>query len=164
MGTLFGAVPCNVLRGELAIKIPDKPCKDGHNYQTVYTDQSATFYDEDEHSEVAPLLGNQALLAAGVKSNEEWYHLFVTDKLHWGSTLRVNDAVQVSLKHVQPTDTEATLKATAEIQYIGPVKGDPGVTFGIEIVVNMLCYYSCSCCVFMIKLFPGSMLLWPRYN
>ena len=136
MGALFGS-DCNVLRGELVIRIPEKPHKEGqppHNYQTVYTDQPATFYDE---TNISPLLGNQPLLLAAVKSNEERYQLFVSGKMDWGSTLKINDPVQVSLKHPQPSDTAATLKATAVIHYVGPVTGVNGIMFGIEIVVSV---------------------------
>ena len=133
MGALFRS-DCNVLRGELVIKIPEKPHKDGqppHNYQT---DQPATFYDE---TDVAPLLGTDQHLLAAVKSNEERYQLFVSGKMEWGSTLKINDPVQVSLKHPQPSDTAATLKATAVIHYVGPVTGVNGIMFGIEIVVSV---------------------------
>ena len=132
VGTLFGPPICNILRGELAIRIPEKPRKDGqpHNYQTVYTDQQATFYDNDENSAVAPLLDKQHLLLASVKSNEARYRLFVAGQLDWGSNLKINDPVQVSLGHSQ---------ATAVIQYVGPVKGLQGITFGVEIVVSWYC-------------------------
>ena len=137
VGTLFGAIPCNVLRGELAIKIPEKPYKDGqpHNYQTVYTDQQATFYDGNENSSVAPLLDKQHLLLAGVKSRGARYQIFVTDKLDWGSSLKINDVVQVSLRH-QATYAGGTIKSTAVIQYVGPVKGVQGIIFGVEIIVS----------------------------
>ena len=140
MGTLFGAPPCNVLRGELAVKIPEKARNDGkppHNYQTVYTDQPpATFYDSNDESDIAPLFGEQYLLLAGVKSKEDRYKLFVNGTLDWGITLKINDAVQVSLNNLQAADTESTPKTTAVIQYVGPMKGEVGIMFGIEIVVS----------------------------
>ena len=138
MGALFGSIPCNVLRGELATKVPEKSAAGQQQmYQTVYSDQSATFYDSDEDSAVAPLLGNQALLLAGVKSREERYKLFITaGKLEWGSSLKLNDAVLVSLNHLQAADNDATLKTTAVIQYVGPIKGENGIKFGVEIVVS----------------------------
>ena len=141
VGTLFGATTCNILRGELAIKIPEKPRKDGqpHNYQTVYTDQQATFYDDDENSAIAPLLDKTHLLLAGVKSNDARYQIFVTGQLDWGSNLKINDPVQVSLSHPQATDTGGTIKSTAVIQYVGPVKGLQGITFGVEILVSWYC-------------------------
>ena len=160
---LFGDAPCNVLRGELAIKIPEKPRIDGqpHNYQTVYTDQQATFYDENENSAVAPLFNKQHLLLAGVKSNDARYQIFVTGKLEWGSSLKINDPVQVSLKIPQATDTGGTIKSTAVIQYIGPVKGLQGITFGVEIVVS--CIVPCDVCVLSVTT-TGSTLLWTRYH
>ena len=140
MGTLFGAPPCNVLRGELAVKIPEKSRNDGkppHNYQTVYTDQPpATFYDSNDESDIAPLFGEQHLLLAGVKSKVERYHLFLNESVDWGITLKINNPVQVSLNNLQPADTEVIPKATAVIQYVGPVKGEVGIMFGIEIVVS----------------------------
>ena len=139
MDILFGSPPCNVLRGELAVKIPEKARKDGrppHNYQTVYTDQPATFYDIYDESDIAPLFGEQYLLLAGVKSKEERYHLFVNGSLDWGTSLKINDAVEVSLNHLQAADTESTPKTTAVIQYVGHVKGEVGIMFGIEIVVS----------------------------
>ena len=138
INALFGPATYNVLRGELAIKKLRKddhqPCK----YQTVYTDQQATFYDDDENSAVAPLLGKHLLLA-GVKSNEARYQIFVTGQLDWGSNLKINDVVQVSLKHRQATDTGGTIKSTALIQYVGAVKGLQGITFGVEILVSSYC-------------------------
>ena len=139
MGALFGGVPCNVLRGELATRVPEKSTagQQQQMYQTVYSEQPATFYDSDQDSAVAFLLGNQALLLAGVKSREERYQLFITaGKLEWGSSLKLNDAVLVSLHHPQATDNDATLKTTAVIQYVGPVKGEKGIMFGVEIVVS----------------------------
>ena len=140
MGTLFGSPPCNVLRGELAVKIPEKSRNDGkppHNYQTVYTDQPpATFYDSNDESDIAPLFGEQYLLLAGVKSRQERYHLFVNGTLDWGTSLKINDAVLVSLNNIQAADTESTPKTTAVIHYVGPVKGEAGIMFGIEIVVS----------------------------
>ena len=139
--TFFGASPCNILRGELAIKIPEKPRKDGqpHNYQTVYTDQQATFYDDDENSAVAPFVDKQHRLLAGVKSNDARYQIFATGQLDWGSNLKINDPVQVSLRHRQATDTGGTTKSAAVIQYVGPVKGLQGITFGVELVVSWYC-------------------------
>ena len=136
MGTFFGPFPCNVLRGELAIKIPEKPRKDGqpHNYQTVYTDQQATFYDDDEN--VAPLLDKTHLLLAAVKSRDARYQIFVTGQLEWGSNLKIHHPVQVSLRH---TDTGDSIKSTTVIHYVGPVKGIQGITFGVEIVVSWYC-------------------------
>ena len=141
VGPLFGATSCNISRGELAIKIPEKLRLYGrpHNYQTVYTEQQATFYDDDENSVVAPLLGKQHLLLAAVKSNDARYQIFVTNKLDWGSNLKINDPVQVSLRRSQATDTKATIKSTAVIQYVGPVKGIHGITFGVELVVSWYC-------------------------
>ena len=145
VGTLFGSTPCNVLRGELAVKIPEKARKDGqppYNHQTVFSDHPATFYDGIEESEVAPLLGDQHLLLAGVKSLDERHKIFVSGRLDWGASLKINDAVQVSLNKLQATDTEATPKATAVIQYVGPVKGEAGLKFGIDIVVSALLFVS----------------------
>ena len=140
MGTIFGGIPCNVLRGELAIRIPEKR-KSGqqpHNYQTVYSEQTATFHDSDDYSDLIPLLENQALLLASVKSNQERYKLLIEGKLEWGSSLKVNDPVRVSLKDSKATTTKVTPKATAVILYIGPVKGEKGIVFGVEIVVSGL--------------------------
>lgn len=139
---MFGPTLCPVLRGELAVNIPETFRKDGqlpHNYQTIFTKQEATFYDSDQYhedSDVAPLLGGQHLLLAGVKSNEERYQTFISGKLEWGSNLKMNDAVEVSLNCTQAADTGSTLKATAVIRYVGPVKGLTGITFGLEIVVS----------------------------
>ena len=103
----------------------------------MYSEQTATFHDSDDDSDLAPLLGNQALLLAGVPSKEERYKMFITPgKLEWGSSLKVNDPVLVSFKDSQAAETEATRKATALIQYVGPVKGEKGITFGVEIVVR----------------------------
>ena len=141
MGALFGNTPCNVLRGELAIRIPEKRRKSGqqpHNYQTVYSELTATFHDSIKNSDFAPLLGNQALLLAGVPSKEERYKMFITPgKLEWGSSLKVNNPVLVSFKDSQ---TEATRKATVVIRYVGPVKREKGIVFGVEIVVRGLVY------------------------
>ena len=142
MGTIFGNTPCNVLRGELAIKTdPEKQKSEEEplNYRTVYTDQPAMFQDFDDDIAVAPLLGNQAPLLAGVKSKEERYKLFITKgRLEWGSSLKMNDPVLVSFKDSQAAETEATRKATAVIQYVGPVKGEKGIMFGVEIVVSIV--------------------------
>ena len=141
MGTIFGNTPCTVLRGELAIRIPEKRRKSGqqpHNYQTVYSEPIATFH---ENSNLAPLLGNQALLLAGVPSKEERYKMFMTPgKLEWGSSLKVSDPVLVSFKDSKVTVTKVTPKATAVILYVGPVKREKGIVFGVEIVVSGLVY------------------------
>ena len=137
VGTFFGNTPCNVLKGELAIKIDSEKQKseqEAHNYRTVYTDQPAMFLDDD--MAVAPLLGNQAPLLAGVKSKEERYKLFIKQgRLEWGSSLKVNDPVLVSLNDSQAAVTGT---ATAVIQYVGPVKGEKGIMFGVEIVVSIV--------------------------
>ena len=142
MGTIFGGIPCNVLRGELAIRIPEKR-KSGqqpHNYQTVYSEQTATFHDSDDDSDLAPLLENQALVLASVKLNQKRYKLFIEGKLEWGSSLKVNDPVWVSLNHRQHTETETTPKATAVIKYTGPLRGEKGIMFGVKIIVSGLVY------------------------
>ena len=120
----------------MAIKIPEKRKSGQYNHQTVHTDQPAMFFDSVENSDLAPLLGNQAGLLAGVKTRDERYQLFITGKLEWGSTLKVNNPVMVSLNNLQPTETEATPKAMALIQYVGPVKGEKGIVFGVEIAVS----------------------------
>lgn len=125
---------CDVVRGELAKTIQKKHSE--YDYQTVYSDHPSTFHDSEFESDVAPLLGKQALLLAGVKSKEERYHLFVADKLDWGESLKVNDAVLVSLNCPQ-------VIATAVIQYVGPVRGEKGILFGVEIVVGMKCSVPC---------------------
>ena len=142
VGTFFGNTPCNVLKGELAIKIDSEKQKseqEAHNYRTVYTDQPAMFLDFDDDSAVAPLLGNQTPLLAGVNSKEERYQLFIKQgRLEWGSSLKMNDPVLVSFNDSQAAETEATRKATAVIQYVGPVKGEKGIMFGVEIVVSIV--------------------------
>ena len=134
LGVLIGAPHSKISKGELAVKIPDaqrvtrRDGQEAHNYRTVYTDQEATFRGTIEASDVAPLSEMESLLLAGIKSKEDRYHTFIANKLDWGTKLKTDDLVQVSL-------TGATHKATAAICFVGPIKSLPGLTFGVKIVV-----------------------------
>lgn len=134
-GIFHDAVIHNVLRGSLLTPIPDKkqiPRADGrdtHNYQIMYKDHNITLFCDCE--DVAPLSDYEHLLLAGVQSSKVRYRTFV-NKLEWGSQLKVCDHVLVSI----PDESGVTQKVSAMIQFLGPVKGLPGLTFGVEIMVK----------------------------
>ena len=135
-----GVIPhIKVLRGSLLTPIPGEkqiPRTDGkatHNYQTLYQDYTITLYCDEE--DVAPLSDYDHLLLAGIQSLNYRYQTFITpNKLEWGGQLKVGDRVLVSIPDFIASLSGATRKTSAVIQYIGPLDGVPGLTFGVEIM------------------------------
>ena len=131
-----------VVRGELLVPIPGDeitPRNDGqkpHNYR-LKREPTVSLYCEDEF---APLGEYEFLLLEGIKSQTIRYEVFISpnNMLDWGLKLKKGDAVYVGMpsQHTAPVHY-----AAAVIRYVGGLKTEPGIQFGVEItVILVLCY------------------------
>jgi len=128
-----------VVRGELLVPIPGSeisPRNDGqkpHNYRLKRDPSVSLFCKEDD---IAPLGDYEFLLLEGIKSRSVRYEVFIsTDKLEWGSNLKRGDTVYVGLP--SPTTTPSQY-AAAVIRYVGGLETEPGLKFGVEIMVRLI--------------------------
>ena len=127
----------SVYRGELVLTLPRVkviPRKDGkpaHNYQLASDPAVTLFCTEDD---VAPLSDYEYHLMAAVKSREARYEVFQKDILDWGSKLVAEMIVHVGLPSKAAVSNQHAL---AIIRYIGPLPGENGVQFGVEIMVSV---------------------------
>ena len=125
-----------VLRGSLLVSIPpkDAPTADGkptYNYRVVGDDIMMYCSEQD----VAPLTLYDFNLLSGIKSPGARYDAFVSDVMDWGSTVKVNDIVYVSLPSQQAIET--TKRCRAVVRWIGLLPGEEGTKFGVEIFVSL---------------------------
>ena len=125
-----------VVRGELLVPIPENeitPRSDGqtpHNYRLKQDPTVTLFCKEDD---IAPLTNYEFLLLEGIKSHMARFDVF-SNQLDWGSKLKPGDAVYVGLptQHAVPVHY-----AEAVIRYVGALKTEPGIQFGVEIMVRL---------------------------
>lgn len=114
------------------------PCSDGqkaHNYHTISRESPATFYDDG--TDVAPLNQHEYGVLVAVKSPTARYNVFLKlGMLDWGTKLKKGDQVSVELPGLQAVSSGSALRASAVVRYIGEVKTQPGITFGVEIKVS----------------------------
>ena len=123
----------NVLRGSLLVSIPpkDAPTADGkpaYNYRVVGDDIMMYCSEYD----VAPLTDYEFSLLSGIKSTRARYEAYVNDIMDWGSKVKVNDIVYVSLQAI-----ERTKRCRAVVRWIGILPGEEGTKFGFEIFVSL---------------------------
>ena len=126
-----------VCRGELLLVLPRIkviPRKDGkptHTHQLA-SDTSVTLYCS-EH-DVAPLSDYEYHLLYAIKSREARYDVFQKDLLDWGSKLKPESQVYVTLPSKADLPNQHVLSI---IKYIGPLSEERGVRFGVEIMVSI---------------------------
>ena len=129
-----------VVRGELLVPIPENevtPRSDGqtpHNYRLKQDPTVTLFCKEDD---IAPLGKYEFLLLEGIKSHMACFDVF-SNQLDWGSKLKPGDAVYVAIptQHAVPVHY-----GEAIIRYVGALKTEPGIQFGVEITVRLVCDY-----------------------
>ena len=129
-----------VVRGELLVPIPENeitPRSDGqtpHNYRLKEDPTVTLFCKEDD---IAPLGKYEFQLLEGIKSHMACFDVF-SNQLDWGSKLKPGDAVYVAIptQHAVPVHY-----AAAVIRYVGGLKTEPGIQFGVEITVRLVCDY-----------------------
>ena len=144
LGGLVGRKQSSVVivRGELLVPIPGNeisPRNDGqkpHNYR-LKKEPSVSLFCKDDGDDVAPLGDYEFLLLEGIKSRSVRYDVFISrdDMLEWGSKLKVGDVVHVG---IPAQTTVPTQYAAAVIRYVGGLKTEPGVQFGVEIMVRLV--------------------------
>ena len=131
--------PVVVVRGEFLVPIPGDeitPRKDGqkpHNYH-LKQEPTVSLYCKDD--DVAPLGEYELWLLEGIKSRSQRYEVFisVSNKLDWGSRLKPGNMVYAFIpgQHTAPVQY-----AAAVIRYVGGLKTEPGIQFGVEITVRL---------------------------
>ena len=127
-----------VLRGELLRPIPleNQPQSNGiqPNY-SVESDPALTLFVVED--DISPLSIDDYHLLKAIKSPFDRFRVFSDPQLlDWGTNLNVNDQVYISL----PTpNASQTTWSTGIVRYRGPVKTLPGINFGVEIVVSIMC-------------------------
>ena len=129
--------PCVVVRGELLVPIPPgdeiTPRKGGqtpHNYY-LKRELAVSLYCKDD--DVTLLSEYEFWLLEGIKSQTTRYEVFISanNVLHWGSRLKPGNMVYVALP------TQHSQYAAAVIRYVGGLKTEPGIQFGVEITVSL---------------------------
>ena len=128
-----------VLRGSLLSSAPSKEtAADGkpvYNYRVNGRGEDIMMYCSEQ--DVAPITLNEFKLLLGIKSPVARYEAFVNDILDWGSKLKVNDTVYVSLPSQQ-----ITKRCRAVVRWIGRLPGEDGTRFGVELLVSSSFQYS----------------------
>ena len=129
-----------VMRGELLVLIPGDeitPRNDGekpHNYR-LKREPTVLLYCKDDGDDIAPLGAYEELLLEGIKPATARYEVFISaNMLDWGSNLKMGDAVYVGLPSQHPGPVQY---AAAVIRYLGGLKLEPGIQFGVEITVRL---------------------------
>lgn len=122
-----------------AKRVPRDVGQKPHNYHTISRDPSATFYDDDDGTDLAPLNPYEYGVLAAVKSPGARYSIFLKPvmdgwKLDWGTKLKKGDQVSVELP--EAASSGGATEVSAVVQYVGEVKTLPGITFGVEIKVS----------------------------
>ena len=129
-----------VVRGELLVPIPGDeitPRNDGlkpHNYR-LKREPTVSLYCKDDGDDIAPLGAYEELLLEGIKSTAARYEVFISaSMLDWGSNLKTGDAVYVGppSQHYLPVQY-----AAAVIRFVGGLKGETGIQFGVQITVRL---------------------------
>ena len=129
-----------VVRGELLVPIPGDeitPRKDGqkpHNYQ-LKRDPTVLLYCKDDGEDIAPLDKYESLLLEAIKNPTTRYEVFsASNILNWGSRLKPGNMVYVVIpgQHTAPVQY-----AAAVIRYVGGLKTELGIQFGVEITVRL---------------------------
>lgn len=136
-----GSEKVHVLRGELVF--PQELHEGGvgvgggdqkrRSYYVLHEPHITAFCNAQE---IAPLSENDYQLLAGVQSRENRYQLFLNDGLEWGSQLKVDNHVTVTLPS---PNLSVTPSAVAAVRYVGPLPDQHGIQFGVEILV---CLYT----------------------
>ena len=109
--------------------------KPAYNYRVVGDDIMMYCSEYD----VAPLTDYEFNLVSGIKSIGARYEAFVNDIMDWGSTVKVNDIVYVSLPSQQAI--ERTKRCLAVVRWIGLLPGEEGTKFGVELFVSLSSLY-----------------------
>ena len=144
LGGLISRKPTSVVvvRGELLVSIPGNeisPRNDGpkpHNYR-LKRDLSVSLFCKDNGDDIAPLGDYEFLLLQGIRSQSARYEVFISrdDMLEWGSKLKLGDRVYVGI----PAPTTSPLQyAAAVIRYVGGLELEPGLHFGVEIMMRLI--------------------------
>ena len=128
----------SVKRGELIEPIPadqklhtheDPP----HNYRQC-TDHEITLYATEQ--DVAPLNGSEAFYLQAVETYSARTQMYISDTLRLVTNLEIDDKVSVRLEKGV---------ANGVIRHIGAHKENPGIHFGVEILVCTLRLISFAC-------------------
>ena len=127
-----------VLRGELLAPIPGNEIserndgKKPHNYR-LKRDPTHSLYCHDHGDNTAPLSDYDVLLLEGITSRIARYEVYTSaNLLQWGSTLKNGDRVNVTLPSLAPVPAAAT------VRYVGVLATQPGMYFGVEIMVRLI--------------------------
>lgn len=129
-----------VVRGELLVPIPENEITPRSDRQTpnyrLKRDPTVTLFCKED--DIAPLGKRDFLLLEGIKSHMARFDVF-SNQLDWGLKLKPGDAVYVSLpsQHAIPVQY-----AAAVIRFVGHLKTEPGIQFGVEITVRLVCDYN----------------------
>ena len=120
----------HILKGSLLMALSDSEARDTvqyFNFPLNYkkcTDPTLKLYCDPE--DVRQLTEKQFKLLLGVKYATDRYHLLRT--LQWAESLDKGDPVAVTIPTIS-----APIKGV--IQYIGPLPGEEGTKFGVELLV-----------------------------
>ena len=135
---IFGAINNTVtvvLRGELLKRISygkSQPRSDGNqpNYR-VERDPAITLFAVEDN--IFPLSIDDYHLLTAIESRFNRFFVFsMSQWLEWGTNLKVNDHVYISL----PIPNTSSIWSTGIVRYRGFVKTLPGIHFGVELTVS----------------------------
>jgi len=121
----------HILRGSLLVELTDAEARETHQYFTnplnykKYSDNSVKLYCKPEH--VCQLNDKQFNLLLGVKLPSDRYKAL--NILNCVEKLRVGYGVNVTIPTI-PHPMRGI------IRYIGPLRGEEGTKFGIELLVS----------------------------
>ena len=127
----------NVLRGELVEPIPGEELirrSEGqrpYNYRVKKDPAVLLYCDPDD---IAPLADKELVLLEPIQTPAKRFDVFVSgDKLEWGCNLIPGYTVYVSIPGLTVFPSQ---HVRAVIRYVGGLPSEPGLWFGIEIMVR----------------------------
>ena len=126
-----------ILRGELVEPIPGDeltPRSEGQKpYNYHWKKDPAVLLYCNEY-DVAPLSDKEFILLEAIQTPAARYEMFISgEKLDWGCNLKPGDTVYVSIPSLAVFSSQ---RAAAVIRYVGGLPPEPGLMFGIEIMVR----------------------------
>ena len=121
----------NVLRGELLIGTHIDGHVDGQHFNYMLSRDESVFLFCSE-MDVAPLNGEEFLLLDAITQQWDRLHAF-TSRLDWAIKLKQGMGVQVK---IPVANISVPRYARGTVHYKGELDGEPGMMFGVEIMVS----------------------------
>ena len=126
----------SVSKGELLVAVESSGYAGFSKLEHYHLATDETTIVNAEADVTAFLTDHEFALLEAIESPLTRYGVYRSGKCSWGSGLKLNDPVDVTI--FPAGVTPATVQASAIIRYIGKIIGRHGTMYGVEIVVRLL--------------------------